>query len=236
MEEGLCSRGGRTDKPISVLSLLALAAVTMLLPVIATRAAAQDTNLTSVLYNFTGGADGASPYSNLIHDAAGNLYGTTAIGGNVSRNCGLGCGAVFKLDTAGNETTLHSFTGGSDGGIPAAGLVRDTVGNLYGATANGGASNSGVVFKLDSMGGHSKVLHGFTGADGSNPYGTLVRDAAGNLYGTTGGGGANGGGVVFKVDPAGTETVLYSFTGGSDGNYPTAGLVQDRRRQSLRHD
>ena len=96
---------------------------------------------------------------------------------------------MFKLDTTGTETALYSFTGGADGASPDGGLSRDSAGNLYGTTYYGGASNKGVVFKLDATGTET-VLYSFTGgADGGYPNGGLVRDSAGNLYGTTGSGG-----------------------------------------------
>jgi uncharacterized repeat protein (TIGR03803 family) len=175
---------------------------------------------------FTGGADGWGP-NGLIRDAAGNLYGTTQYGGNSS--CFGGCGTVFKLDTAGTETVLYTFTGGTDGANPVASLIRDSAGNLYGTTYGGGASNLGTVFKLDTTGTET-VLHSFTGApDGANPTAALVRDAAGNLYGTTFAGGlASGTGTVFKLDATGTETVLHTFSGyPTDGARPTAALIRD---------
>ena len=174
----------------------------------------------TVLYSFTGGADGANPTGGVVADPAGNLYGTTYRGGSSS------AGVVFKLDPAGNETVLHSFTGGADGGQPAAGVIRDSAGNLYGTTERGGGSNSGVVFKLDTA-GHETVLHSFRGgSDGAQPAAGVIQDSAGNLYGTTQGGGGTGFGTVFKVDTAGHETVLHSFTGApSDGAYPSAGLL-----------
>jgi uncharacterized repeat protein (TIGR03803 family) len=133
---------------------------------------------------------------------------------------------VFKVDTFGNETVLYSFTGGSDGGYPLAGVIRDSKGNLYGTTNGGGASGAGVVFKVDTF-GNETVLYSFTGgSDGGYPlWVVLVRDSAGNLYGTTNGGGASGAGVVFKVNAAGNETVLHSFTGGADGGNPYAGVI-----------
>jgi uncharacterized repeat protein (TIGR03803 family) len=202
----------------------------------------------TILHSFTGGADGAFPAAGLVRDGAGNLYGTTAQGAESSRNCDFysgTCGVVFKLSPTGTETVLHSFAGyPTDGGVPFAGLIRDAAGNLYGTTNTGGASSTctvgyglgcGVVFKL-SPSGTETVLHSFTGgADGANPFlSGLVQDAAGNLYGTTAYGGATGTcnppvgcGVVFKLSAAGTETVLHSFTGGADGAFPQAGLIQD---------
>src|SRR5580698_276278 len=133
------------------------------------------------------------------------------------------------------ESVLYTFTG-ADGNNPIAGLVMDAQGNLYGTTFGGGTSNYGAVFKLDTT-GKETVLYSFTGgADGAFPWGGLVMDAEGNLYGTTYEGGlAVGGenpyfglGVVFKVDPTGKESVLYSFTGsGGDGSGPVTTLVLD---------
>jgi uncharacterized repeat protein (TIGR03803 family) len=193
----------------------------------------------TVLHQFTGGADGGNPLAGLMRDAAGNLYGTTVVGGTGPFNCAAGnggCGVVFKLSPAGAETVLHSFTDGEDGGNPQAGLIQDAAGNLYGTTYGGG-SGYGVVFKVSSCGSGFKVLYSFTGgADGANPAAGLIRDAPGNLYGTTAQGGhqssactfGNGTcGVVFKLSPTGTETVLHSFTGGADGGNPVAGLVRD---------
>jgi uncharacterized repeat protein (TIGR03803 family) len=178
----------------------------------------------TVLYSFTGGADGSSP-NGLIRDLKGNLYGTTNGGG------ASGAGVVFKVDRSGRETVLYTFTGGADGGFPLAGVLRDSKGNLYGTTNGGGASGAGVVFKLDTS-SHEKVLYSFTGgADGSTPNG-VIRDPAGNLYGTTTYGGdasgTAGAGVVFKIDTSGHETVLYTFTGGTDGANSLAGVIRDR--------
>jgi uncharacterized repeat protein (TIGR03803 family) len=184
----------------------------------------------TLLHSFTGGADGATPYAPLVLDPSGNLYGTATAGGASNS------GTVFKVDTTGAETVLYTFTGGADGKTPDAPLVLDPSGNLYGTTSAGGATNSGIVFKLDTTGAET-VLYTFSGgADGKTPTGGLVRDAAGNLYGTTNDGGRPracflgyvGCGVVFKLDTTGTETVLYTFTGGTDGGNPYyAGLVRD---------
>jgi len=122
---------------------------------------------------------------------------------------------------------FHNFSGASDGANPLNGLVADASGNLYGTASSGGASSNGVVFQLDSAGVET-VLHNFNGgADGQSPQGVLIRDKAGNLYGTTMYGGANGAGTVFRVGSTGQETVLYSFTGAADGAYPQAGLARD---------
>jgi uncharacterized repeat protein (TIGR03803 family) len=171
-------------------------------------------------------SDGADPEAGLIHDSGGNFYGVTTAGGTHN------LGTVFKLDSRGIETVLYSFSGGTDGRYPIGGLIRDEADNLYGTTIGGapGSPGFGTVFKLDTA-GHETTLYTFTGgADGASPSGTLLRDASGNLYGTTQNGGTNCGngcGTVFKVDPSGHETVLYSFTGGADGSIPVVGLIRD---------
>jgi uncharacterized repeat protein (TIGR03803 family) len=173
----------------------------------------------SILYTFSGGPNGGLPYSGLILDSAGNLYGTTSAGG--SNNAGV----VYKLSPAGAETVLYSFRGGADGANPRSILTLDSAGNLYGTTVQGGFSGAGVVFKIDPSSNES-VLYNFTGGvDGANPYSGLLLDAAGHLYGTTSGGGAVNAGVVFKVSATGSETVLYSFTGGLNGANPYSGLL-----------
>jgi uncharacterized repeat protein (TIGR03803 family) len=189
------------------------------------------------LWQFSGVQDGATPSGGLIRDAEGIFYGVTAIGG--AGNCNQGCnGTVFKIDLEANpiEQVLYSFTGGADGETPTGTLARDAAGNLYGTTRAGGKFGWGTVFKLDKT-GKETVLHAFTGgADGNAPWEGVIRDSAGNLYGTTlyGGdvtcsaGGFNGCGVVFKVNKSGKLTVLHTFEGGmNDGAAPIAGLVQD---------
>src|ERR1022692_3387487 len=187
----------------------------------------------TVLYSFTGGADGGYPYSGLVGDSAGNLYGTTYAGGpggglNFFGYCcsSAGYGVVYKVDAAGQETVLYTLPPPHDGASPTAGVVRDSAGNLYGTTGAGGAQNAGVVYKLDRA-GQETVLYSFTGgADGGYPHAGVIRDSAGNLYGTTPFGGT-GSGVVYKLDTAGQETVLYAFTGGADGGTPWAGVIRD---------
>jgi uncharacterized repeat protein (TIGR03803 family) len=175
----------------------------------------------TVLYSFTGGADGGLPFAGVIRDSAGKLYGTTYHGG------ASGAGVVFQANTGGQETVLYSFTGGADGGYPNAGVIRDSAGNLYGTTTAGGASNWGVVYKLDPAGNYT-VLYSFTGGEnGGGPYAGVIRDPAGNLYGTTSDGGAASVGVVYKLNAAGQETVLHTFTGGADGSFPNAGVIRD---------
>lgn len=187
----------------------------------------------TVLHSFTGtGGDGAYPVGPLVRDSAGNVYGTTELGGVFGGACGAsGCGTVFKVNPAGTETVLYRFTGtGGDGINPWQGLVRDSAGNLYGTTEVGGAYGAGTVSKLDPAGKES-VLYSFnsSGGDGVFPLdGSLLRDSAGNLYGTTFSGGSQGGGTVFKLDSRGNETILYNFSPGTgDGLEPSGTLTRD---------
>jgi uncharacterized repeat protein (TIGR03803 family) len=181
----------------------------------------------TVLYSFTGGVvggkDGGFPDAGVIRDAAGILYGTTAGGGPDN------FGTVYKVDAAGTETVLHAFTGANiDGETPYGALARDEAGNLYGTTQVGGTANGGTIFKVEPSGNES-VLFSFTQqAQGADPQSSLVRDAAGNLYGNTGLAGAYDEGVVFKFDPAtGVETVLHNFGNGYDGKAPIGTLTLD---------
>jgi hypothetical protein len=261
----------------------------------------------SAIYHFKGGNDGSWPLATMVADSAGNLYGTTFQGGG-SANCGVvnktvffGCGTVFRLTQPAasgqpwSEAVLYSFTKGSDGALPAGGVVLDQAGNLYGTTSEGGTLFNGTVFQLTppatqggawtestiynfpvSINGYgtpsylifdkSGNLYGYNGGsfggvfqlappatqggtwtytqiysfnggtnDGSSPVGGLLLDAAENFYGTTNLGGnsacAGGCGVVFKLERpvtqggSWTESVLYSFKGIPDGNYPFDGLM-----------
>lgn len=174
----------------------------------------------TVLYTFTGGAAGEYPFAGLVW-RDGWLYGTTAGDGT------LIYGTVFKVARTGRYTLLHTFTGQPDGAFPIAVLVRDGMGNLYGTTQEGGISNSGTIFKVDAS-GELTVIYNFAGApDGKWPYSGLVRDAAGNFYGTTALGGSFDSGMIFKLDTAGNLTTLYSFTGGEDGASPRGTLLRD---------
>jgi uncharacterized repeat protein (TIGR03803 family) len=177
-----------------------------------------------MLHSFLDGSDGASPDGPLIADSQGNLYGTALQGG--SNNDGV----VFEVTPRGKESVLYSFQGGSsDGNKPQAGLIADTAGNLYGTTYFGGPSDEGTVFKL-APDGTEAMLHAFSGAtEGANPQAALVADFAGNLYGTTSDGGASNNGTVFRLAPKGALSVLHAFSGGSDGGFPQAALVADKR-------
>lgn len=180
------------------------------------------------LYNFMGSQDGGHPRSAPILDRAGNLYGTTYAGGNFDSNgiCNYaGCGVVYKLDTAGNETPLYSFNGQPDGQGLVGGVVSDSSGNLYGTTAYGGTNGYGTVFVIGAAGGE-KILQSFTGgADGGVPNGGLVIDKKGNLYGTTYVGGSAGLGTVFHVSSTGAFSTLYSFVDNAHGSHPNATLT-----------
>ncbi len=172
----------------------------------------------TTLYTFHT-ADGSTPRAALIQGSDGNLYGTTHEGGAHFS------GTVFKIDTTTLElTTLHDFVL-ADGGYPLAGLIQAADGNLYGAVSEGGANGVGAIFRIDTGGVMLTTLHDFDGDDGASPAGTLVQDADGMLYGTTGGGGAIGQGTVFKIDTAGSMLVtLHSFVP-MDGEGPHAGLI-----------
>jgi len=181
-----------------------------------------------VLYNFNGSdGDGDVPDSMSFRDAAGNLFGTTFQGGAYSY------GAVFKFDTQGHETVIYSFcskTPCTKGTFPG-GVIPRKNGTLYGTTYAGGnfscdITGCGTVFKINRD-GDLTLLHAFGGADGYYPNAGLVLDESGNIYGTTQWGGAYGRGAVFKVTPAGNETVVYSFDGGADGAYPNGGSIRD---------
>jgi len=153
----------------------------------------------TVLYSFTGtSGDGANPFGGLFRDKGGDLYGTTQRGGY------LVSGTVFKLNANGTETVPYTFSGTPDGASPYAGLVPGAKGNFYGTTFSGGAYGDGTVFKVTKYGKYLRetVLYSFTGgADGAKPVAGLVRDAAGNLYGTTTEGGTYGYGTVFELTP-----------------------------------
>ncbi len=191
----------------------------------------------TVLYSFTGGADGGEPYKGVTLDPQGNLYGTTVTGG--SGSCEGGCGVVFKLTKSGSNWTqnvLHAFTGGNDGSGPGSGLAFDSHGNLYGMTPTGGAYGLGVVYQLHPEAAGTwklNVLHAFTGGnDGSSASaGRLIFDAAGNIYGVTTVGGAHGDGVVFELtylQGAWRLLPLYAFRDQPDGALPYGGLIFDK--------
>lgn len=153
---------------------------------------------------------------------SGACSGTGSCNVNMTQNLSLT--ATF---TGQQDLVTHSFGSGNDGQNPMASLVVDSAGNLYGTTSGGGTNHKGTVF-VQSPNGTETVLHNFgTGNDGQTPLGNLVIDSAGNLYGTTSAGGTYGMGMVFELSPNGTETVLYNFGSGTDGQNPNAGMVFD---------
>ena len=184
----------------------------------------------TVLYQFTGGSDGALPVGDLIFDQSGNIYGVTAGGGSSQE------GTVYELTPSnGNwtESVVWSFTGGNDGGKPAGGVIFDGAGNLYGTTQVGGSHGYGSVFQFVPAGSSwsQNTLYSFqNGSDGASPTAGLIFDPSGDLYGTTASGGPGGGGTVFELTPQrnGTWalTVLYAF-GGEAGGGPQADLTMD---------
>lgn len=194
----------------------------------------------TVLHRFAGAAagDGSGPDGFALDTKTHVLYGIANGGGTESSACVNGCGVVFSIDSKGKETILYSFTGSPDANLPLGNPILDPAGNLYGVSFYGGGSSGdsgpGTVFEVNRSKAES-LLYKFTSSpNGTNPNGALVRDSAGNFYGTTtygGSGSCNNGfllgcGIVFKVDSAGNETVVYSFTGGTDGQYPSS-LIED---------
>jgi uncharacterized repeat protein (TIGR03803 family) len=185
-----------------------------------------------IITEFTTPTQGAGDsYSPLAQDPAGNLYGTTDLGGDPICDCGV----IYKINSeTGAETVLYTFTGGAGGASPESGVVLDAERNLYGTASSGGNFGSGLVFKL-TRGGTFIVLKAFDSvndpAGGFDPFAGLVFDEAGNLYGVTGEGGSTAGnsslcngsgcGTAFKIDSSGNYSVLYSFQGApGDAQYP----------------
>ncbi|HEV3305622.1 MAG TPA: choice-of-anchor tandem repeat GloVer-containing protein [Candidatus Sulfotelmatobacter sp.] len=180
------------------------------------------------LYSFQGGTDGAFPQGNIALDSGGKIYGTTISGGDAY-------GTVFELAPTGggawHERVLHAFTTGRDGAEPWGGVTLDSSGNLFGTTSGGGADGYGVVFEFVRSGNEwqERVIHSFTNAeDGSQPFGNLIFDSLGNLYGTT----AQDSGSVFEMTPVSSSwrfRTLYKFSGETDPILPYDGVVRDSR-------
>ncbi len=196
----------------------------------------------TVIHAFAGDRDGAQPYSGLVSDAAGNLYGTTGLGGGLGK-CFNGtshyCGTVYRLSRGRNgtwsETILRRFDDRASGGYLYNALILDASGNLYGAAAEGGDGADGVAFELirgETVPWKEKVLYSFHGPDGNTPDSPLMFDANGNLYGTTIGGGPVNGGVVFELQPTKRgpwrETILHAFTQVPQGYEPSGLLAMDK--------
>jgi len=195
------------------------------------------TGAETVLFTFSAFESGSNPASPLIQDQSGNLVGIADEGPG-------GAGIVYKLSPLGDQTLLFSFQGGTgrNARVPSGGLFLDKSGNIFGTTLFGGNGTCqfgcGTIYRLDTA-GTLRVLHSFSGgSDGSKPFGPLVRDAAGNLYGVAKSGGdlscpefpQSGCGTVFKLTPNGVFTVLHRFHGGTNGATPQAGLLLDAAR------
>ncbi len=180
----------------------------------------------SILYSFGTGTDGSVPVGGVSLDAAGDLYGTTSAGGT------YGYGTVFQLvpGTSWTENILYNFQNGNDGSVPYAGLISDGLGNCYGAATQGGSAGGGTVFELTPSGGswNFTVLYSVPGWGISGSFRNVVLDSSGNLYATTHCDGDYSAGTVYELTPAGgswTYTLLYTFTGGTDGLYSFSNLV-----------
>jgi uncharacterized repeat protein (TIGR03803 family) len=216
--------------PSKKLVALLVVACRVILASIATVTPLAAASSEKVAYFFGGRPDGAEPLAGVIFDSSGNLYGTTYLGGTHNS------GTVYELmpnNGQWTEKVLHSFLP-KYGAQPAAGLIMDGVGNLYGTLSSGGTHQGGSVFELVPNNGEwtFKVLYSFinNGKDGIGPGGGLIFDAAGKLYGATYSGGAHGDGTVFELINNGkwTEKVLHNFHhNGYDGYNPVAGLVLD---------
>jgi uncharacterized repeat protein (TIGR03803 family) len=216
---------------------LAIAAIRILAIVLLATNMASAVGTEKVIHNFVPTNSGASPESTLVFDRAGNLYGTTQIGG--SNACDDGCGVVFQLTPnpggAWTYHAIHAFRGGKDGVYPSfsSGLVIDPAGNVYGTTWQGGANGYGCVFEVSpNLDGSwtETVIHNFDSPDGPSGPSGLIMDGFGDLYGTTPGGGTNGLGTVYELSPAvggsWTETVLLSFDG-ENGSSPLSPVTLD---------
>jgi uncharacterized repeat protein (TIGR03803 family) len=190
----------------------------------------------TVLYSFTGGADGGEPYKGVTLDTAGNLYGTAVTGG--SGSCEGGCGVAYKLTKSGTtwtQSVIHAFTGGDDGSGPGARVAVDNRGNVYGMAPTGGANGLGTIYELHPKSTgvwELRVIHAFTGgSDGSSGSAGKLLHRGGHIYGAATTGGANASGTVFELTPTRTGEWgfrnLYSFQGAPDGVFPYGALLFD---------
>ncbi|MFY9739050.1 MAG: choice-of-anchor tandem repeat GloVer-containing protein [Candidatus Cybelea sp.] len=185
----------------------------------------------SVLYSFRGTTDGSAPAGGVVADRSGNLYGTTY------KYDGDNDGVAFELHkhAAWKDSVSYTFTNNGGGEDPYAGMIMPAKGTLYGTAIESGPNDGGVAFELALGTKHQwteKVLHAFGApGDGNSPYGAVIADKGGNLYGTTVFGGASNAGIVYELSPSKNgqwkEKILYSFTGGSDGRYPSGSLTLD---------
>ncbi len=203
----------------------ARAALTLALAVVmaSPRAIAQVAFTTLADFN---GTNGQGSRASFVQGLDGNFYSTSG-GGGANQS-----GTVYKFTPSGTVTTVYSFCGQpdcADGSDPSAGLTLGSDGDFYGTTSAGGTGRQGTVFKVTPA-GMLTTLYSFCSqpncADGTTPLGGLVLGIDENFYGTTAYGGSSNWGTVFKVTPDGALTTLYTFTGGNDGAYPEANLVQ----------
>jgi uncharacterized repeat protein (TIGR03803 family) len=241
----MTTRPAFTFRPLLTAFALAMVSVLILIP---TRPAQAQTF--TVLHNFTGGADGGSPFGSLVMDRFSNIYGVATYGGNScpGEPYNSGCGVVFKMEQHGSEwifLPVYAFTG-SDGANPVGAVTVAPDGSLYGATDAGGlgscndwGTGCGTVYHLRPSptwchevwcAWNNTVLYSFTGGvDGGSSWGGVALDSAGNIYGTTYRGGS-GHGVAYAVthsQSGWTESVIHNFTAGSDGTWPASSLISD---------
>lgn len=197
------------------------------------------------LYNFTGGTDGAGPYARVVFGPDGALYGSTVAGGQGACNYDgwIGCGTVFSLRPRATlcrtascswiEAVLYRFGGGSDAAVPQGDLIFDASKNIYGTTLSGG-NGLGTIYELTPSGGQwtEQILYRAPGGnDGGYPYGGVVHDTSGNLYGVFAAYGSHGAGAVYQLTPSGSgwdENTVYGFTNENDGDVPECGLIMDQ--------
>jgi uncharacterized repeat protein (TIGR03803 family) len=205
----------------SVIVSNALAAVPSANAVLTVLPAAAPGASNSTLHLFTGTSDGAFPYAGLVQGKNGLLYGMTEGGGSDYE------GVIFNSTLSGGVAALYDFNGGSAGAYPYAGLALGTNGDLYGTTSAGGTDDDGTIFSLVPSPVSLKYLYDFEdGDDGAEPFCTLVQASNGKFYGTAEEGGSNGYGSVFQITASSNFTAIYGFTGGNDGGYPAAGVIQ----------
>lgn len=202
---------------------------------------ATPTGAVTVLYNFRRSEDGVIPVAGLVQGSDGNFYGTTNLGGLYNY------GTIFRMNSAGDLTTLHNFDNATNGGRPNASLVQGADGNFYGTAQQGGAGGGGTAFRI-TPGGQLTTFYSFSGnSDGYTPVGALALGRDGNFYGTTRSGPNAAPGAIFRLTPAGSLTTPYTFTAssyngltgltlGSDGNfYGTTGIGANNRGSIFRY-
>lgn len=205
----------------------------------------------NTLHTFSGGVDGANPFGTLVSGTTNqtvNVTGTNPVTQSLgavigtAKNGGVnGDGSVFLVGLSGTYQNLYSFAGGTDGANPVSGLIRGTNGSYYGTTIAGGTNNAGTVYQLTVTSTETQVsgtstpltyateqpIYSFSGlADGGSPYGGVIQETDGYLYGTTETGGTSGYGTVYRISTSGSLNTIYTFTGANDGGHPYAPLVE----------